>query len=107
MQTAIADLIMQRPISEIDTTSDGVSERLITLECGHIFAVESLNGHCTMSEYYGIDPMTNCCVTMKVPPVELQTPPACPTFRGPIASPRYDCVTKRTNQAERCRKYVT
>ena len=96
-KAAIADLIMQRPISEIDTTSDDVSERLITLECGHIFTVETLDGHCTMSEYYEIDPMIGHYITMKAPPIKFQTPPACPTCRGPITSPRYGRVTKRAN----------
>jgi len=96
-KTAIVDLIMQRPISDIDITSDDVSEKLITLECGHIFTVETLDGHCSMSEYYEIDPMTGHYITMKAPPVKFQTPPACPTCRGPITSPRYGRVTKRAN----------
>ena len=96
-KTAIVDFIMQRPISDIDTTSDDVSEKLIALECGHIFTVETLDGHCSMSEYYEIDPMTGRYITMKAPPVKFQTPPACPTCRGPITSPRYGRVTKRAN----------
>ena len=96
-KTAIVDLIMQRPISEIDTTSDDVKERLITLECGHIFTVETLDDHCSMSDYYEIDPMTGHYVAMKAPPVKFQTPPACPTCRGHITSPRYGRVTKRAN----------
>ena len=95
--TAIVDLILQRPISDLDTTSDDVSERLITLECGHIFTVETLDGHCSMSEYYEIDPMTGGYIEMKAPPIKFQTPPACPTCRGPITSPRYGRVTKRAN----------
>jgi len=96
-KTTIVDLIMQRAISDIDTTSDSISEKLITLECGHIFTVETLDGHCSMSEYYEIDLMTDRCITMKAPPVKYQTPPACPTCRGPITSPRYGRVTKRAN----------
>ena len=96
-KTAIVDFIMQRPISEIDTTSDDVSERLITLECGHIFTVETLDGHCSMSEYYEINPMTGQYITMKAPPVKFQMPPVCPTCRGLITSPRYGRVTKRAN----------
>ena len=96
-KTAIVDLIMQRAISEIHATSDNISEKLITLECGHIFTVETLDGHCSMSEYYEIDPMTGRCIMMKAPPVKYQTPPACPTCRGPITSPRYGRVTKRAN----------
>jgi len=93
----IVDFILQRPISDIDTTSDDVSEKLITLECGHTFTVETLDGHCSMSEYYEIDPMTGRYIAMKAPPVKFQMPPACPTCRGPITSPRYGRVTKRAN----------
>ena len=88
---------MQRTISDIDTTSDDVSEKLIALECGHVFTVETLDGHCGMSEYYEIDPMTGRYLSMKAPPTKYQTPPACPTCRGPITSPRYGRVTKRAN----------
>jgi len=97
MKTTIVDFILQRPVSDIDTTSDDVSEKLITLECGHIFTVETLDGHCSMSEYYEIDPMTGGYIMPKAPPIKYQTPPACPTCRGPITSPRYGRVTKRAN----------
>ena len=96
-KTAIVDFILQRPISEIDTTLDDVSEKLIVLECGHIFTVETLDGHCSMSEYYETDPMTGRYLAMKAPPVKFQTPPVCPTCRGPITSPRYGRITKRAN----------
>jgi len=96
-RAAIVDSILQRPISDIDTTSDDVSEKLITLECGHTFTVETLDGHCSMSEYYEVDPMTGHYVTMKAPPIKFQTPPACPTCDCPITSPRYGRVTKRAN----------
>ena len=94
-KSAIADLVAQRTISEIDTISDDVNEKLIALECGHIFTVETLDGHCSMSEYYEIDPMTGGYLGMKAPPTKYQTPPTCPTCRGPITSPRYSRVTKR------------
>ena len=96
-KTSIVDLIMQRAVSDIDTTSDDVCEKLIALECGHIFTVETLDGHCSMSEYYEIDPMTGRYIAPKAPPIRYQMPPACPTCRGPITSPRYGRVTKRAN----------
>ena len=96
-KAAIVDFIMQRTISDIDTTSRDVSERLIALECGHTFTVETLDGHCSMSEYYDIDLMTDRYLGMKAPPIKYQTPPTCPTCRGPITSPRYGRVTKRAN----------
>jgi hypothetical protein len=87
---------MQRELAEIDLSSDDISERLIKLACGHIFTVETLDGHCNMSEYYRIDPMGVFLAT-KAPPVNYQTPPSCPTCRGPITALRYGRVTKRAN----------
>ena len=93
----IVDPISQRTISDIDTTSDDVRERLIALGCGHIFTVETLDRHCSMSEYYEVDPETGRYLGMKALPTQYQTPPVCPTCEGPITSPRYGRVTKRAN----------
>ncbi|KAL1948599.1 hypothetical protein VTO73DRAFT_10405 [Trametes versicolor] len=90
----IVDFIMQRRLEEIDLESSDVSDRLIALACGHIFTVETLDGHCSMSEYYEVDPMGRFLST-KSPPVNYQSPPMCPTCRGPINSLRYGRVTKR------------
>ena len=87
---------MQRKLAEIDLSSEDISERLIKLACGHIFTVETLDGHCNMSEYYEIDLMGVYTAT-KAPPVNYQTPPSCPTCRGPITALRYGRVTKRAN----------
>ncbi|KAF8265012.1 hypothetical protein EI94DRAFT_1737067 [Lactarius quietus] len=92
----IVDFIMQRRLDEIDLSSDDVSERLIRLQCGHIFTVETLDGHCKMSDYYELDALGAFTAT-KAPPVNFQTPPACPTCRGPITALRYGRVTKRAN----------
>ena len=87
---------MQRKLSEIDLSSEDISERLITLACGHIFTVETLDGQCNMSEYYEIDPIGVFTAT-KAPPAYYQNPPSCPTCRGPITALRYGRVTKRAN----------
>ncbi|KAH8998227.1 hypothetical protein EDB86DRAFT_2828512 [Lactarius hatsudake] len=92
----IVDFIMQRRLDEIDLGSDDISERLIRLECGHIFTVETLDGNCNMSEYYESDAMGTFTAT-KAPPVNFQTPPSCPACRGPITALRYGRVTKRAN----------
>ncbi|KAH9052543.1 hypothetical protein EDB87DRAFT_1570453 [Lactarius vividus] len=92
----IVDFIMQRRLDEIDLNSDDISERLIRLECGHTFTVETLDGHCNMSEYYESDAM-GVFTAMKAPPVNFQTPPSCPACRGPITALRYGRVTKRAN----------
>ncbi len=87
---------MQRRLDEIDLSSDDVAERLIKLACGHIYTVETLDGHCNMSDYYEQDPMGVFTAT-KAPPVNFQNPPSCPTCRGPITALRYGRVTKRAN----------
>lgn len=85
---------MQRRLSEIDLTSEDVADRLITLGCGHIYTVETLDGHCGMNEYYDIDSMGRF-VDLKAPPISYQTPPVCPQCRGSIDALRYGRVTKR------------
>jgi hypothetical protein len=92
----IVDFIMQRTLAEIDLSSEDTSERVIKLECGHIFTVETLDGHCTMAEYYEVNSMGSFIAT-KAPPVNYQNPPSCPTCRGPITALRYGRVTKRAN----------
>jgi hypothetical protein len=86
---------MQRRLDEIDVGSDDISEGLIKLECGHIFTVETLDGHCNMSDYYKSDAL-GAFTDTKAPPVNFQTPP-CPTCRGPLTALRYGRVTKRAN----------
>lgn len=90
----IVDFIMQRRLDEVDLTSSDTSERLITLTCGHVFTVETLDGHCDMHSYYEVDPMGRF-ISTKAPPINYQTPPTCPTCRGPITALRYGRVTKR------------
>ena len=93
-QADIVDFILQRPLSDIDLASNDIGERLIALACSHIFTVETLDGHCNMQEYYHVDEMGRFLCT-KAPPVNYQTPPTCPTCRGPISALRYGRVTKR------------
>ncbi|KAH9033719.1 hypothetical protein EDB83DRAFT_2651775 [Lactarius deliciosus] len=83
-------------LDEIDLSSDNISERLIRLECGHIFTVQTLDSHCNMSEYYKLNAMGAFTAT-KTPPVDFQTPPSCPTCHGPITALRYGRVTKKAN----------
>lgn len=91
----VADFLLQRKLNEIDLTSQDIGDRLITLACGHIFTAETLDGHCQMSEYYEVDPMTGKFLSTKAPPINYQKPPTCPLCRGPITALRYGRVTKR------------
>lgn len=93
-RTDIVDFIMQRTLDEVDPASNETSERLITLVCGHIFTVETLDGHCNMHSYYEVDSIGRF-ISTKAPPVNYQSPPTCPTCRGPITALRYGRVTKR------------
>ncbi|KAF9023025.1 P-loop containing nucleoside triphosphate hydrolase protein [Hymenopellis radicata] len=94
-KTDIVDFIMQRTLAELDLTSPDIGERIITLQCGHFFTVESLDGHCHIRDYYEVDELTGSCVGMKEPPTDFQNPPSCPTCRGPITALRYGRITKR------------
>lgn len=89
-------MVSQRKLIEIDLGSETISERLISLACGHIFSVETLDGHCNMSDYYQTDSMGVYTAT-KAPPVNYQKPPSCPTCHGPITALRYGRVTKRAD----------
>ncbi len=93
-QADIVDFILQRRLSDIDLNSTDISDRLITLACGHMFTAETLDGHCNMNAFYNVDEMGRFLST-KAPPVNYQTPPTCPTCRGPITALRYGRVTKR------------
>ncbi|KAK0443129.1 uncharacterized protein EV420DRAFT_1067387 [Desarmillaria tabescens] len=92
----IVDFIMQRRLTDISIGSDDISDRIITLDCGHIFTVETLDGHCQMTDYYEINVMGSY-TGMKAPPTEFQRPPSCPTCRAPITARRYGRVLKRAN----------
>ena len=79
---------------------DGVEEDipLIALECGHIFTVETLDGHCGLSGHYTQDSTTGGWNGLKNLYTEngLPTPiPRCPNCRKDIDSPRYNRVIKR------------
>ncbi|KAK1220258.1 hypothetical protein PQX77_016994 [Marasmius sp. AFHP31] len=93
----VVDFLMQRTLAEIDLTSDETSDRLITLKCGHLFTVETLDGHCCMPDYYDIDALSGSYLSIKAPPVDFQNPPTCPTCRSPITARRYGRIVKRAN----------
>lgn len=92
---AVVDFIMQRTLADLDPISDDMSERIITLTCGHTFTVETLDGHCNMADFYDVDPLTGGYRGVKAPPINFLNPPGCPTCRGPITARRYGRVTKR------------
>nr|VWO97719.1 Transcriptional repressor TUP1 [Ganoderma boninense] len=93
--STLVDLMMPLRLSGIDSRStDSVRNRLITLACGHTFTVQTLDRHCGMQEYYDVDP-TGRFIGLKLPSVDFQRSPTCPTCRGPITALRYGRITKR------------
>ncbi|KAI6041099.1 hypothetical protein EDC04DRAFT_2893494 [Pisolithus marmoratus] len=92
----VADLILQRPISEVDPDIGSLDELLITIpSCGHTFTAETLDGHCGMTEFYSQD-HNKQWIGLKVP-TGFTRPPTCPTCRAVIRTPRYGRVYKRAD----------
>ena len=74
-----------------------LDERIITNpDCRHVFTVETLDGHCSMSDYYeqGTDGEWKA---LKLPAPGYKKPPTCPTCRTAIRTPRYGRIYKRAD----------
>ncbi|KAI6021428.1 hypothetical protein BKA83DRAFT_166314 [Pisolithus microcarpus] len=92
----VADLILQRPLSDIDPDIGTLDELLITIpSCGHTFTVETLDGHCGMTEFYS-QTQNEQWSGLEVP-AGFTRPPTCPTCRSVIRTPRYGRVYKRAD----------
>ncbi|BEJ11583.1 hypothetical protein CspHIS471_0200430 [Cutaneotrichosporon sp. HIS471] len=86
----VVDLIMQSTLR--DTLNDDPGARFVTLNCGHIFTVETLDGHMDLSSYYENVGGKWCGL---LAPTGYQKRKTCPSCRASISSPRYSRVTKR------------
>lgn len=62
-----------------------------------MFTVETLDGHCGMSEYYRRREGDGSWVGLLAPPAGFKKPPVCPTCRAAITSPRYGRIFKRAD----------
>ena len=89
----LATLAKQLCLDDDHSRSRDLSERYITLVCGHTFTVKALDRHCDMREYYYVGPIGHF-IAPKLPSVTPQSPPTCPTCRGPITALRYGRITK-------------
>ncbi|KAI9456882.1 hypothetical protein HD554DRAFT_1839076 [Boletus coccyginus] len=92
----VADFIMQRTLAEIDPDLESLDEMLITIpSCRHALTVETLDGHCGMTEFY------SCRADGKwlglLSPIGFRRPPTCPTCRAEITAPRYGRIFKRAD----------
>jgi len=87
---------MQRKLHEVDPSAGTLDELLIALKCGHCFTVETLDGHCELSQFYDQDYNANW-VAPRMPNSAhgFREPPSCPTCRAPITARRYSRAVKR------------
>lgn len=87
---------MQRSLSELDPSRGTIDELVITLaNCKHAFTVETLDGHCSLHDYYVH--VEGSWKGLKAPETGFKVPPTCPTCRSAIRSPRYGRVYKRAD----------
>ncbi|KAJ8583241.1 hypothetical protein M405DRAFT_937339 [Rhizopogon salebrosus TDB-379] len=93
----VVDFIMQRTLSEVEPELGTLDEMTITIpSCKHTFTIETLDGHCGMSDFYlQKEPGERWLGLLS--PVGFRKPPACPTCRSPITAPRYGRIFKRAD----------
>ncbi|KAH8119264.1 P-loop containing nucleoside triphosphate hydrolase protein [Phellopilus nigrolimitatus] len=94
---SIGDFILQRTLGDLIPELGSLDECIITLpDCQHAFTVETLDGHCGMTDYYEQDTKGNW-TGLLLPPTGYKKPPTCPTCRTAIRSPRYGRIYKRAD----------
>ncbi|KAG9124063.1 hypothetical protein FRC07_013001 [Ceratobasidium sp. 392] len=91
MHTSLRDL-------EDDESLDSMT---ITLACGHVFTVETLDGITHLGDFYSRDDSTGKWAHAITPEThgESRTRPVCPTCRGDITALRYGRICKSSNLA--------
>lgn len=77
-----------------ETLQEDPEARLITLECGHVFTVGTLDGTLGLSDCYTQDPKTGKWTGL-LTAEGYQRRITCPSCRGSVTSPRYNRSTKR------------
>ncbi|OAX35179.1 hypothetical protein K503DRAFT_868436 [Rhizopogon vinicolor AM-OR11-026] len=93
----VVDFIMQRTLSEVTPELGTLDEMTITIpSCKHTFTIETLDGHCGMSDFYRQRESDGQWLGM-LSPIGFRKPPACPTCRSPITAPRYGRIFKRAD----------
>ncbi|KAJ3544380.1 hypothetical protein NM688_g5751 [Phlebia brevispora] len=91
----VVDLVLQRTLADVDPDMETVDDMLITIpNCGHVFTVETLDGHLEMTSYYGQDD-SGKWTTLQSPPTGFLKYPTCPSCRATITCPRYGRIFKR------------
>ncbi|KAJ7496030.1 hypothetical protein B0H11DRAFT_2171669 [Mycena galericulata] len=86
----VVDLLMYRQLQDVQPTEGTLEELLITLpKCGHVFTVETLDGHCGMGDFYTRDGAEGKWLGLRSPDTagETRKPPR-------LLSPRYGRIFK-------------
>ncbi|KAG1904255.1 uncharacterized protein F5891DRAFT_1206968, partial [Suillus fuscotomentosus] len=92
----VVDFILQRTLSEVTPELNTLDEMLITIpSCKHTFTVETLDGHCSMNDFYVQNDFGQWLRMLS--PIGFRKPPTCPTCRSPITAPRYGRIFKRAD----------
>ncbi|KAF2171405.1 hypothetical protein M409DRAFT_63696 [Zasmidium cellare ATCC 36951] len=100
------DLITMQTYQEVDLDADPC----ITLNCGHIFTRESLDGLMEMSTHYNLDPSTGDPVAIngELLPLSYDKPKVCPSCRGSLRRvSRYGRIVRRSLLDESTKKFIT
>jgi hypothetical protein len=88
----VVDFILYRKLGDVEPAAGTLDELLITLpKCGHVFTVETLDGHCELGDFYTREGADGKWLGLRSPDSvgETRAPPVCPTCRKAITSPRY------------------
>lgn len=103
----IVDVLLQATLAS--TLQQDPTCRLVTLGCGHIFTVGTLDGAMGLEDVYKKDQAQAWTCLRQA--VGFQTPKTCPACCGPVISPRYGRVTKRAildiQEQSAVRRYLT
>ncbi|KAE8192304.1 hypothetical protein CF336_g4489 [Tilletia laevis] len=85
--------------------SRDLSERTITLACGHVFTVETLDGHFQMSTFYNKGPNEDWQSSSSIP-TDFFSAFVCPFCKKPASAMRYGRPKKRAFLDEQERKHI-
>ncbi|CAD6909329.1 unnamed protein product [Tilletia controversa] len=99
------DLLMLTNLADTDTSSRDLSERTITLACGHVFTVETLDGHFQMSTFYNKGPNEDWQSSSSIP-TDFFSAFVCPFCKKPASAMRYGRPKKRAFLDEQERKHI-
>ncbi|GAA6061540.1 hypothetical protein JCM10212_002747 [Sporobolomyces blumeae] len=84
-KTDVVDFILMSTLADFDPNDPDPSQRLITIDCGHTFTVETLDGLFEIELFYSRDSEGNF-VGLAHPEFSDKTPPVCPSCKSKISS---------------------